>query len=102
MTSSMSLPPKSNGSSNLYETKPLEGLYVASDEPEYEEEEYDVDEEDADEDIPEPPAPPAAAPAPAASGGIFPGAANPFANWLGAIAGGSSAPEETAEEDIPS
>ena len=49
MTSSMSLPPKSNGSSNLYETKPLEGLYVASDEPEYEEEEYDVDEEDADE-----------------------------------------------------
>ena len=105
MTSSMSLPPKSNTNNGLYEMKPLEGLYVASDEPEYEEEEYDVDDEDAEEEIPETPAPPAVAPAPAATGGIFPGGGNPFSNWLGAIAGGNKAPEETKatpeEEELP-
>lgn len=107
VTSSMSLPPKSTSStSDLYAMEDLSGPYVAgSVEPEYEEEEYDVDEADeaeAEDETAGVPATAAPAAAPVTSAGLFPGAANPFANWLGAIAGGSSAPvpdEETTKDE---
>lgn len=71
----------------------------------YDEEEYDVDDEDDDGDeaaaaasapasseVAAPPAAPAA-------GGLFPGAPNPFANWLGAIAGSANgAPDGGSSE----
>jgi len=110
VTSSMSLPPKSTSStSGLYAMEDLSSVYAAgSIEPEYEEEEYDIDEADeAEDETTDVPATAAPAAAPAAGGGLFPGGANPFANWLGAIAGGSSAPapeEKTTtdeSEDLP-
>ena len=82
----------------------------ASDEPAYEEEEYDIEEGENDEEFVDAvdSAPVAPAPASNSGGGLFPGAPNPFANWLGAIAGGgSSAPADTTatvtkeEEDLP-
>mmetsp|Transcript_660 Transcript_660/g.1513 ORF Transcript_660/g.1513 Transcript_660/m.1513 type:complete len:1077 (-) Transcript_660:183-3413(-) len=112
VTSSMSLPPKTTRSNtDLFSAEELSGPYIAGiHEPEYEEEEFEEDEYDVDDaedeaaDASTTAAPPAA---PANGGGLFPGAANPFANWLGAIAGGSSAPNPTEKttnddsEDIP-
>ena len=110
VTSNMALPPKDNSSndasSSIYTLKALEGPYAAasaSNEPTYEEDEYDVD-EDAEEEIVDAPTTAAPTAVPATSGGLFPGAANPFANWLGAIAGGSNVPDAkktTEDETLP-
>eukprot|EP00536_Pseudo-nitzschia_multiseries_P010882 jgi/Psemu1/259342/estExt_Genewise1Plus.C_3490007 len=126
MTSTMSLPPSNQGSSSsssssngIFRVQPLQGPYVASTavapemsesppaEPEYDEEDYDIDDvdeyEDGDDEYATPEPASAATATTQTASGLFPGAANPFANWLGAIAGGSapSADESVGDEDLP-
>lgn len=122
VTSNMSLPPKNftdTDAGGVFTVEALEGPYApttaaatlneSAEEPDYDEEDYDVDEDDDGEDdkvIDASPSAPAAA-APASGGGLFPGATNPFANWLGAIAGSNpvdttdNAATAAAEEALP-
>jgi len=127
VTSNMSLPPKSsansnsnsntssNQSSSVYTVEALEGPYVQAasgttanaNEPAYEEDEYDVDDIDDDEvvdavaSVAATPSTPSASAAPSTGGmgGLFPGAANPFANWLGAIAGNNKVDDANDDTD---
>jgi len=123
MTSTMALPPSAQVSSSdgFFRVQSLRGPYVASTvaapdladsslaEPEYDEEDYDIDDVDVDEDDDgdgghASPVPPSIPTVPTATtSGLFPGAPNPFANWLGAIAGGSapSADNTVDDKDLP-
>ena len=115
LTSYMCLPPEHSYKDNMYsgivKVRPLSGKYVnttssassslvadatntavapvgASSALDGEfEEDYDIDDDDVDEEAADDDAPPAP---PAAPAGIFPSAGNPFANWLGALAGGGT------------
>ncbi|OEU06755.1 hypothetical protein FRACYDRAFT_253536 [Fragilariopsis cylindrus CCMP1102] len=126
ITNSMCLPPsgggvKNSGNGGVFTVEPLSGPYVENaNDPKYDEDEYDIDDIDENEGgsaiaptaaakITAAPTPAAAkitsAPAPApSSGGLFPGAANPFANWLGGIASAvssSTSKATTEDDDLP-
>ena len=127
ITNSMCLPPsgggaKNSGNGGVFTVEPLSGPYVENaNDPKYDEDEYDIDDIDENEGgsaiaptaaaakITAAPTPAAAkitsAPAPAPSGGgLFPGAANPFANWLGGIASAvssSTSKATTEDDDLP-
>lgn len=108
LTSYMCLPPEHGYQDNItsvsYKALTQEGIYseLGSIEPEYDEE-YDVDDESGeDDDMAEDEHPEAPAaytlPVPSASAAV----ANPFANWLGAIAGGAPVvPPPPAPTNLP-
>jgi hypothetical protein len=119
VTSNMSLPPKSSTnsssqSSSVYTVEALEGPYVQAasgttananePEPVYEEDEYDVDDDEVADGVASAAAAPSvpsasATPTTGGMGGLFPGAANPFANWLGAIAGNNAVDDANDDTD---
>jgi len=104
LTSYMCLPPEhgyQDGTPGVSAKPLLDDGIANSDfgsiEPEYDEE-YDVEDEDDDDEDKEAQGAPAATTLPVPSGG---GISNPFANWLGAIAGVGSAPAAEAPPPAP-